>query len=764
MRRAFVHGGLLVSLSALALGVAGSTALGAARPPAPTGVAVLAPGTPPHICGAADGKYGATGYSPVMGVYYSKTANAWISAPLCYPRWGNLQMSAASVAAGGSKATVVATPSEGSNSAEWATKPPGAISWQPGGAPVKGSCKPTMLTCTVMLPAAGPEWQWVMFHVSLPRTYFIDSKGEFCAGIHACPGNATQGWTFVGVPPKGVKPPEQKIGTVGGSVTETECTETACTQKPLAGVRVTLAGKAGTSLVTDETGRYSAEVEAGTYTVTPTLDGREFDPPKASVTVTKGGYAEAGFTTCAIVRTPQSRRRSLATCEPLRIDWTMPSHIRAAGWDDASPSATYVNPRGGWTVNLFLKNAAGKPLACRPGYTYTWKVSPRGTKQATVYQKRPCKLAVQVPREGVYSVTVEERNAKTGTVAASGAKDVTVQDFLIVGVGDSNGSGQANPPYWNRQCDRSDESYQMQAAESVERDDPRTSVTFVHLACSGARTVHLTTARYVGQEADPDNLLPPQLVALRTALRPAKSTREIDAIILSAGINDVRFGGIVGTCVGNAVKAHFSGNCPDIPVVRTLDAVGEPTLVPAKAGTPGAKPLREMVAEELAALPAAYALLARQIPTRVTVDPKRIIITQYPDESWRTETELCDERLGGNLPGLTRPEWEFLYQAGLGLASAVAATAAHGWTPVTTIPAKFRGHGWCTAAGKNWFRSVPRSLVGQGNEYGTFHTTRNGHIAMGIEVFGILCQQLFKNGTTACGGEAREPQPGALPK
>ena len=38
----------------------------------------------------------------------------------------------------------------------------------------------------------------------------------------------------------------------------------------------------------------------------------------------------------------------------------------------------------------------------------------------------------------------------------------------------------------------------------------------------------------------------------------------------------------------------------------------------------------------------------------------------YPDESWRTDTELCDERLGGNLPGLTRPEWEFLYQAGPG--------------------------------------------------------------------------------------------------
>ena len=150
----------------------------------------------------------------------------------------------------------------------------------------------------------------------------------------------------------------------------------------------------------------------------------------------------------------------------------MPDHIRAEGWDDAIPSGTYVNPRGGWTVNLFLKNKEGKPLACRAGYAYTWKVSPRGTKQATLYKKRPCRFAVKVPREGVYTVTVEERNAKTGTFAAPGAKDVTVQDFLIAGVGDSNGSGQANPPYWNRQCDRSAESYQMKAAELVEQRRP----------------------------------------------------------------------------------------------------------------------------------------------------------------------------------------------------------------------------------------------------------------------------------------------------
>ncbi|MBM3678272.1 MAG: hypothetical protein FJW96_10390, partial [Actinobacteria bacterium] len=431
----------------LAVAVALVSSSGATKPPPPAGVAVLAPGTPPHICGAADGKYGATGYSPVFGVYCSRSANTWVQAPLCYPRWGNLQMSAASVAAGGSKATVIATPSEGSNSAEWATKPPGAISWQPGGAPLKGSCKPTMLTCAVTLPAAGPEWQWVMFHVSLPRTYFIDSKGEYCAGVHACPGNATQGWTFVGVPPKGVKPPERKIGTIGGSVVETECSETSCTQKPLTGVKVTLAGKTGTSLVTDETGRYSAEVEAGAYTVTPSLDGRVFEPVKASATVTKGGYAELKtFATCAIVRTPQARQQSLATCEHLEIDWTMPARLAA---DETSyggtlglPDAASVSPKD-WVLRLFLTKD-GKET-CPKDVTFEWTVSGAGKRK--VLDTSSCRAVVRVPELGTYKVVAKQLKGGKPTGAEARNDNVIVRDWLIVGMGDSNASGQGNPPY-----------------------------------------------------------------------------------------------------------------------------------------------------------------------------------------------------------------------------------------------------------------------------------------------------------------------------
>ncbi len=202
--------------------LAGASA--APRPPAPKGVAILAAGALPHVCAAGDTKFGATGYGPASGYYYSPTANAWLSAPLCYPRWGNLVMSAPQIVHGGGQATVTAIPTDGSNSATWAIVKPGAVQWPPAGTPVKKSCLPTTLTCTVQLPPAGPEWQWLMFQVSMPRTYFIDSPGEFCAGQHACAGVTTNGWTYVGIPPAGAKaPPEPEKNKCDAQGVSAEC-------------------------------------------------------------------------------------------------------------------------------------------------------------------------------------------------------------------------------------------------------------------------------------------------------------------------------------------------------------------------------------------------------------------------------------------------------------------------------------------------------------------------------------------------------------
>ena len=758
---------IVLGVTALLGAVLLADASGSARPPPPPGVAVVAAGALPHVCGAADQKFGASGYGPVSGVYYSSVGNGWASAPLCYPLWGNLVMSGPQIAQGGSRVTVAAIPNQGSNSATWAIVAPGAVQWQPAGTPAKGSCLPTTLTCSIVLPPAGPMWQWLLFHVSMPRTYFIDSKGSFCVGQHACAGAVTNAWTYVGIPPAGTKTPKKKQqGTISGNVRETDCSATGCSIKGLGGVAITASGGPGGTAQTSTgtNGNYSVKVDKGTWTVTPSLAGRVFVPASRPRVAVSGDLAGVNFTTCAAARTTQSAVVATTTastlCDTLHIDWTMPSHIHAVGWDDSPPSQTYINPPNGWEVDLFLKSASGTPLSCVPGHTYTWRIAPRGTKDEKVLESRSCRVKAMVPREGVYTVKVEERQTKTDKLIAKGVKDVVVQDFLIIGLGDSNGSGQANPPYWNRQCDRSTDSYQMRAAEYVESADPRTSVTFVHLACSGARTVHIASQSYVGQEPGAGSPLPPQLIALKVAMASGKPRREIDAMIMSIGINDVRFGGILAVCIKNAAVRPLTGGipCQDVHVKGALDDNGQPSLAAAPSGSKGYGTLRQVVNQEIVQLPKLFATLKQRIARLVSVKPERIIATTYPDESWRAPGVLCDET-SGYFPRLLSTEWGWLSKTGGQLNKAIAAAFA---TTVTAIPGLFIGHGYCTSASENWFRSITQSATSQLNLFGGFHATREGHIEMGFAVVSTLCKQLYPGQTSTgnCTGMAREPGTG----
>ena len=332
-----------------------------------------------------------------------------------------------------------------------------------------------------------------------------------------------------------------------------------------------------------------------------------------------------------------------------------------------------------------------------------------------------------------------------------------VQDFLLIGTGDSNGSGQANPPYWDRQCDRSDDSYQMRAADYVENADERTSVTFVHLACSGARTVHIADRPYGGQEPGQGTTLQPQLLSLRQALNHGKPLREIDAMLMSAGINDVRFGGVVGVCLGNAAGRIIgtAAPCQDLPVVRALDEHGEPSLKLAPANSKGDGTLRQAVDAEIRQLPGRYATLKSRIASRISIKPARIIATTYPDESWRANGVICDET-SGYIPRLLASEWQWLSDAGGALNNAVAAAFP---SAVTSIPQLFIGHGYCTPSAQNWFRSIAKSYKTQQNQFGSFHSTREGHIKMGFAVIEVLCPQLYPDQTKTgnCSGMARDP-------
>ena len=164
------------------------------RPPLPPNGKEVSPGQVPRTC--------APGEAASQGYYFSDRAHQWVAAPFCYGRWGNLYASGSQIVAAGASVTVTATPSEGSNSGTYAPQT-GSITWQYPGKIVSG-CGPKSLSCTV-IPTTGAtaEWQWFQFHVSMPRTFFIDSPGDLCGGQHLCAGATTNAWSYVGIAPAG---------------------------------------------------------------------------------------------------------------------------------------------------------------------------------------------------------------------------------------------------------------------------------------------------------------------------------------------------------------------------------------------------------------------------------------------------------------------------------------------------------------------------------------------------------------------------------
>jgi hypothetical protein len=198
--RAFVLSAVLALACLLSFGT--RNAPGAGRPPAPVGVHQLAPGQLPTVCTGADV---GSGESSVSGAYYDGLTNSWISAPFCYPRWGNLEASPPQIAATGLAVTVTATPNGGSNSQTYAPQTK-TISWTGAPKPVSG-CGAVDLTCTfIPAPDGASVWRWFEVEVSMPRTFFIDSPGEFCAGMPVCAGVETHAWTWIGVPPGCARP------------------------------------------------------------------------------------------------------------------------------------------------------------------------------------------------------------------------------------------------------------------------------------------------------------------------------------------------------------------------------------------------------------------------------------------------------------------------------------------------------------------------------------------------------------------------------
>ena len=399
------------------------------------------------------------------------------------------------------------------------------------------------------------------------------------------------------------------------------------------------------------------------------------------------------------------------------MSWAMPDRL---GLLDGRGMVRYSRAKPDqktWPVDFTLPGCEAGKLG-----SLTWLVDGRSAASAKTLSAKGCKVAVDVGTLGKHHVAARAPGAGQGYAA-----DVVARDFLILGLGDSVASGEGNPdvtkqaggPLWQEpRCDRSAGSFEARAALAVEQHDSKTSVSFLHLACSGAAIRTGVIGAYWGITPGDANLPLSSQVA---SVRKQTAGRPVDAAIISIGANDLGFGDVLEFCV-------FYENCQN----RHYKATG--------------KFLSQVIKAKLAGLPALYAELAGRLEPLVAAN--RVYINLYPDELRDGKGAFCDDIInyhGVRAIRANEAKWMFEdFMTPLN-AAIVAAARAHGWNVIAGAPELFRTHGYCAGAG-GWVVTYDRSSATQGNTNGTMHPNPAGHEAMGELAARLLVRDLFGRG------------------
>lgn len=189
---------------------------------------------------------------------------------------------------------------------------------------------------------------------------------------------------------------------------------------------------------------------------------------------------------------------------------------------------------------LYLVNLDACASAVGPNPIYEWTIA--GTRKAT----EECSTSMRLPEGDLdYALQIFDSN---GSATVTGK--MTVKNVLIAITGDSYASGEGFPPIrkpndvnaidWDyAKCDRSRWSGFVRAAAQVEAADPRSNVTVIDVACSGATV--------------PSGVLGPQsgLPSQVQQLNDLRDGQQIDQVFLSIGGNDIGFSTVISTCVLN---------------------------------------------------------------------------------------------------------------------------------------------------------------------------------------------------------------------
>ncbi|KPK50440.1 MAG: hypothetical protein AMJ63_14645 [Myxococcales bacterium SG8_38_1] len=416
-----------------------------------------------------------------------------------------------------------------------------------------------------------------------------------------------------------------------------------------------------------------------------------------------------------------------------------------------------------WRVRLDACGSSGAPTR------YIWRID----GEEVAVETRCDGFEYEFPAEGEYSVSllVEDGSGEQMTET----QVIEVRDLLIFGLGDSYGSGEGSPDvdereeggarWQNRRCHRSSRSGQVRAAQMIEEADPHSSVTFVHLACSGGRIYRALLEPYEGIEPDGTPALPQVVRVAELA-----DGREIDALFVSIGGNDINFSTVVKACVlgtdchlgSPAIDSllqstaswvcGFLGSYEDDcnsyldPEAIDLDLLDARTIFEIGSKSEYVDGV-DLERDGLDDLPSNYDALGQAILDTLGMDPARVFLSEIPDVTrdefgelcaWPTELPGYQETLriaAQQVPGVTEAEMEWASTHVLTeLRAAMRASAnEHGWQFVEGVDERFAGHGYCSD--QPWLIRLQNTFSFQGDANGALHPNPTGYGAYADAIF-----------------------------
>ncbi len=436
-------------------------------------------------------------------------------------------------------------------------------------------------------------------------------------------------------------------------------------------------------------------------------------------------------------------------------------------WDTKSNRHTcpdgeaYVNPSSHAVILEMRGIEDASSVEC------TWLTAPRSSTQTrgkAIVKLCSEPLTIDVPYPGGATVAVEVG----GQLVSEGSVKVT--DLLIVGMGDSFGSGEGNPDIpvrfsrdraadygdakkdttlagyparvgsWSQigdskfieenarwidqACHRSLYSHQLRAALQLSFEDPHRAVTFVGASCSGAEVTTGLFLRYKGNEWVPS---PPELSQISAVAEAQCGRREArmqdlpEAYHINGRIPDLQGGLVLRKCEPeqsrkiDLIFVSIGGN--DIGFARLVAnaVLADESLLKKLGGWFGQVHGPEAASGQLAQLDERYKSLNRAMHNILHLpwdQSDRVVLTAYPGLAILEDGKsVCpDGRAGLDVVSDFQ-----LSQAKAALSSGVAeklngimrtSAKAHGWTFAEAHRRAFLGRGICAGYSANALSSA----------------------------------------------------------